>query len=761
MFFSMHTTKVSSDVFRATGSQAVLLLKLSFLFARSLQPCFGVLGMSLSQEVKVQLQSFLDEAADGDKMVKVVEATLEFLRKHHLLSTMKLEPKLVGVHPSNRDGYGVNPQDVLDLVDSIIDVGFVKGRVHAVGVEVESQHVRDWNSNLFASANGLLGSMEPDLLKVTSICGSHTNSALRLFRDAVPHTNELVCTGGRLSLERLKTQDPAFYEAAVDGLSWDVISASVAREAPEILELVSRSGNTSLQRGEHELQVLRRIHGLYCKMQASGQNPSFASLKKQILASKPKCATSVPFMFSYCLKASGGQDGVHLKETEQYVRACCPSSRQLGPDLWQALSMDIKGHSSEAVACVRNGLVKCAYVRQNVSVADCRKLAANFAKVKEADELMLAVRAMLKEQVGELTDASLVKALATMDMCMVSMVIGLKQKGEKQYGTLQAVAHDFCLVAQELVGRTFPLKWQSFGEATTAPAVAKASSSNAPVLLELDEQGSIKNPEGLLASRGFALGCDVRRRADKTVGKIREVKNGFAYIDLSSGEVAKESIDKILANEWAVFTPKVGAEVLEDLSIYSPKTSAEFQAFMLQAEIARQLQKLADEQSVGIDMLALQTKPQKVLQASQDIPKGKLTLVPLTSKILHKGSSQPNWFEVTTAWSMDSKKFYLASSCVLPKDDDPKIKPMIVPFFYVNYTEDEDEANVKLQQVQAEKGSSIKFPVFKSTKKIVSGEVLLCYKAKESKAPPLHLSPSATKRSSGAVEIEAKKKAKK
>ena len=423
--------------------------------------------------------------------------------------------------------------------------------------------------------------------------------------------------------------------------------------------------------------------------------------------------------------------------------------------------MDIKGHSSEAVACVRNGLVKCAYVRQNVSVADCRKLAANFAKVKEADELMLAVRAMLKEQVGELTDASLVKALATMDMCMVSMVIGLKQKGEKQYGTLQAVAHDFCLVAQELVGRTFPLKWQSFGEATTAPAVAKASSSNAPVLLELDEQGSIKNPEGLLASRGFALGCDVRRRADKTVGKIREVKNGFAYIDLSSGEVAKESIDKILANEWAVFTPKVGAEVLEDLSIYSPKTSAEFQAFMLQAEIARQLQKLADEQSVGIDKLALQTKPQKVLQASQDIPKGKLTLVPLTSKILHKGSSQPNWFEVTTAWSMDSKKFYLASSCVLPKDDDPKIKPMIVPFFYVNYTEDEDEANVKLQQVQAEKGSSIKFPVFKSTKKIVSGEVLLCYKAKESKAPPLHLSPSATKRSSGAVEIEAKKKAKK
>ena len=69
--------------------------------------------------------------------MKVVENALDFLRKHHLVSTMKLEPKLVGVHPSNRDGYGVNPQDVLDLVGSIVDVGFV-GRVRAVGVEVEA-----------------------------------------------------------------------------------------------------------------------------------------------------------------------------------------------------------------------------------------------------------------------------------------------------------------------------------------------------------------------------------------------------------------------------------------------------------------------------------------------------------------------------------------------------------------------------------------------------------------------------------------------
>ena len=725
----------------------------------SLHRRFKASMAALPADVKAELEGFLQEAADGEKMVKIVENILDYLKKKHLLWTVKLEPMLVGIHPCNRDGYGVNPQDVLDLIDSIVDVGFVKGKVHAVGVEVESDEVRRWNERLFASANGLLGQLQPEALKITSICGSHTNAALRLFRDQVAHNNELVTTGGRLSIEQLRLRDPAFGDAAADGLTWDVIAASVARDVPDILPLISRSGNTSLQRGEHELQVLRRIHATYTRMHSEGHQPAFANIKKSILASKPKCATSVPHMYTFCLKASGGAQGLHLKETEQFVRAHCPSSRQLGPELWQALGVDLKGHTSSAVACVRHALVKSAYLRQNVSVSDCRKLATNFEKVKEADELMLAVRAMLKEQVGDyLQIAGLVMALGSMDMCICGMVLSLKQKDEKQYRTVQAVAHDFCLVAQELLGLSLPLKWESFAEATAAPcAVAKASSS-APVMLELDEHGRVKNPVGLLAARGYELGSDVRRRVDKTVGKIQEVKNDFVYIMLSSGDIAKEPIDKILGNEWVVFKPKDDAQVLEDLSLYGPGTNPEHESFMMTALIATQLQKLGDQQ-VGTEKLALQTKPNKHLQALKDIPKGKLILVPTTSKIVHKASGQANFFEVETKWTMDAKKFFLCSSCILPKDD-AKMKPLIVPFFFVTYTEDEEEANVKLHQMTAEKGSSIKFPVFKNTKKIAAGDLVQCYKAKESKAPPLHFSPSSTKRSSGQVEAEPKKKAK-
>ncbi|CAE7842915.1 unnamed protein product, partial [Symbiodinium microadriaticum] len=188
-----------------------------------------------------------------------------------------------------------------------------------------------------------------------------------------------------------------------------------------------------------------------------------------------------------------------------------------------------------------HALVISAYLRQNVSVSDCRKLATNFEKVKKADELMLAVRAMLKEQVGDfLQIAGLVKAVGPMDMCICGMILSLKQK--------------------ELLGLSLPLKWASFAAATGAPSAVAKASSRAPVMLELDEHGRVKNLVGLLATRGYELGSDVRRLADKTVGKIQEVKNDFVYILLNSGDIAGEPNDKILGNDWAVFKPKDDAQ---------------------------------------------------------------------------------------------------------------------------------------------------------------------------------------------------------
>ncbi|CAE7271351.1 unnamed protein product [Symbiodinium sp. CCMP2592] len=658
---------------RALGSQADFQLR----------PPSRLPIMPLQSDVRERLQAFLREASDGDGLVRIVENCLNYLKSKHLLTSMKLEASLVGIHPCNRDGYGVNPQDVRDLVDSIVDVGYVPTRVHAVGVEVEGDWVRQWNKKLFESAHGLLGSLEPEAIKITSICGSHTNCALRLFQQGASHGNEVVSVGGKLSMELLRARDASFHEAADQGLTWDVISSSVAEEFPELISLISRSGNTSLQRGEHELQVLRRIHSTYYRLQTqTGQAPAFASLKKLILASKPSCHASVPHMFTFCLKASGGADASFLQETESFVRAYCPSSRQLGPVLW-------------------------AYLRQNVTIADVKKMTSKelFPKVKEADNMILTVRGILRDGARDfMTDSRVVQALATMDMTIASHVLGIKVPDEKKYKTVQAIVTIFC-------------SWQE-----------------TCVMLELAEDGSIKEPEKILASKGFAMGAHIRRKVDKIEGVLSEVKGQMVFVKMASGKTAKVDLNVILAGDWVVFVPRVQPTMLDSLDQY--QHHVDFDASILASKIQLELYKLHQSMECGSEHLKLQLKPSRVLLANSDIKK--LCMVPMTNKVVQKSQGQGNtMFEVQTDWQGDDRKFWLSGANILPKDnDDDTCKHVVVPFWLVQHSHQEEDCNVKLVWIAGTE-KSIKIPFLKNTKKIPEGSPIVAFRSKTVQVAPL------------------------
>ncbi|CAE7296246.1 unnamed protein product [Symbiodinium sp. CCMP2592] len=715
---------------RALGSQADFQLR----------PPSRLPIMPLQSDVRERLQAFLREASDGDGLVRIVENCLNYLKSKHLLTSMKLEASLVGIHPCNRDGYGVNPQDVRDLVDSIVDVGYVPTRVHAVGVEVEGDWVRQWNKKLFESAHGLLGSLEPEAIKITSICGSHTNCALRLFQQGASHGNEVVSVGGKLSMELLRARDASFHEAADQGLTWDVISSSVAEEFPELISLISRSGNTSLQRGEHELQVLRRIHSTYYRLQTqTGQAPAFASLKKLILASKPSCHASVPHMFTFCLKASGGADASFLQETESFVRAYCPSSRQLGPVLWEAFGQDCRGHQSDPVAAFRHALMKQAYLRQNVTIADVKKMTSKelFPKVKEADNMILTVRGILRDGARDfMTDSRVVQALATMDMTIASHVLGIKVPDEKKYKTVQAIGHDFLLVARNLTGVALPLPWESVSEQSEPAATAATASqpSAAGVMLELAEDGSIKEPEKILASKGFAMGAHIRRKVDKIEGVLSEVKGQMVFVKMASGKTAKVDLNVIMAGDWVVFVPRVQPTMLDSLDQY--QHHVDFDASILASKIQLELYKLHQSMECGSEHLKLQLKPSRVLLANSDIKK--LCMVPMTNKVVQKSQGQGNtMFEVQTDWQGDDRKFWLSGANILPKDnDDDTCKHVVVPFWLVQHSHQEEDCNVKLVWIAGTE-KSIKIPVFKNTKKIPEGSPIVAFRSKTVQVAPL------------------------
>ena len=278
---------------------------------------------------------------------------------------------------------------------------------------------------------------------------------------------------------------------------------------------------------------------------------------------------------------------------------------------------------------------------------------------------------------------------------MASHVLGIKEQDEKKYKTVQAIGHDFLLVAKHLTG------------------AASASQPSAGVMLELAEDGSIKEPEKMLASKSFGAGTHIRRKVDKIEGVLSEVKGNLVFVKLASGKTAKVDPNVLLAGDWASFVPRVQPTMLESLD--QSQDHVDFHASSLASKIQLELCKLHESMECGSEQLKLQLKPSRMLLANSDIKK--LVMVPMTNKVVQKAQGQSSMVEVQTDWQTNDRKFWLSGANILPKDnDDEHCKHVFVPFWLVQHTHAEAECNVKLHWVPgADKG--IKIPVFKNTKK--------------------------------------------
>ena len=160
---------------------------------------------ALSKELVQQCSSLMSGAEEGERLVKVVHEVLSILEDNGHVYGMKLKPSMVGVSPLNRDGSGLNPMDVHELLGDITSAGWLEARVVAVAVEPTCEAEIKWNVNLFQQAAGMLGTLDPSQLKALSLAGSHTNAVLRCFDQEISRQgDECICHKGKLSLELLK-----------------------------------------------------------------------------------------------------------------------------------------------------------------------------------------------------------------------------------------------------------------------------------------------------------------------------------------------------------------------------------------------------------------------------------------------------------------------------------------------------------------------------------------------------------------------------
>ena len=164
----------------------------------------------MDSKLRAEVEDRLARALEGEQLVVNVHAILDTLEKAGLVYKAKLAPQQVGAQPQNRDGLGIESDAVHDLLDSIVEVGYMPQKVDAVAVEIpdgsEGDEIRRFNHKLVNMSSGRLGIMHADKLRAAALCGSHTNLPLRIAADGVEHHNEGITVDGKSQFKRSRNE---------------------------------------------------------------------------------------------------------------------------------------------------------------------------------------------------------------------------------------------------------------------------------------------------------------------------------------------------------------------------------------------------------------------------------------------------------------------------------------------------------------------------------------------------------------------------
>ncbi|CAE7237111.1 unnamed protein product [Symbiodinium sp. CCMP2592] len=624
---------------------------------------------------------------------------------------------------------------------------FLEQRVHAVGVEPRDGEEIVWNTAFFQAAHGMLGHFDPSAIKCLSLAGSHTNCVLRILGQEILHDgDESICHDGKLNLELLRKKDEAFYRAATHGVNWKVLRKEAAMHLPHLLSMIQRTGNATMQRQEHELQLMRRLHRLWVTESTHTKHVDFLSIKKKVTTGKTVHFKALPNLYTFALKHAGGRTPFLMDETEAFVRRHSPSTRSLGAEFWEKISMEVKGTNQFSRA--RHALVKLAYAKEVAQAGDAKRMMHKdmLTEVRAADLIMYQWRQLvegLSKGKDLLASPELITALNFADMHLIGFLLKLPVD-VKQYSSKEALAHDAVVIMRGICGQHVDSPWEA--HALQQKVAEDTSSPKVVAMRELNPDGTVKQPLTLLEDAGFKVGSWCRRKSDGQSGQIVVCQGGKVQLKQADGNLGKVVLDVFLGGDWAVFTPKPEPVLIPDVLQYAPSKHPDFQKQQMQATMMLDIFDLQAKHEANsmLARLHMHLKPQKKIVAIGKIPKMRLTLVPCSLQLKHGAKVPDDCFEVFPA--VGDVHFWSAPMLVLPKAEGDAGFANLA--FMIQSTHEEDLANMEVCYVRSQRMKEIQLPLLKNVREVAEGESLCIYKEK-TEVPPMPLdqdSPKPNKR---------------
>ena len=391
--------------------------------------------MVVDPQTKQSVNALMEKAVAGKQVMAIAAKIVSLFMCCGLafkLSNVNVDN--ISIHWLNRDGLPLQIPEMVKLLEDIFGVGFDPSYINILLIEVpkDASKWADAITSLIAASDGFLVPICIGAVQYLTLRGTHLCQALRCLKNGGKHTCEAMCMDGKLSLDKVRLSDTFMADAAQLGVPAVVLKNEVWEEfgadlililqatmykldtrdeltaytciysimtivsliltirvhvicVCELVYMCTRkckqaSDNVKLGNGENPVQISKRIYSVMNSFRgiAGGAGALMLKVKEKVLMSKPKCATSVPYMYSLVCKHSGNNAEI----LNSYASYACTMggniSLTVDETFMKLITDDLKKSGAGKQASeVRMCLFAMHVIHRNVGIAEAKKMHAN------------------------------------------------------------------------------------------------------------------------------------------------------------------------------------------------------------------------------------------------------------------------------------------------------------------------------------------------------------------------------------------------
>ncbi len=179
--------------------------------------------------------------------------------------TVHIPPDLVGMHPRNRHGVGLNGACCEDLLRSVFRCwSNEEANLGAVAIEEQPGRARflEYNREKVL-CDDRLAAVDREVMPYASLGSAHINQVLRnvLGSARAESCSGAVDASGCLQLALVSAADPAMARACRAGLRWEVLSYKLEVEEPDGVVCISAALNEAgtAHMLQHEMESVKQL----------------------------------------------------------------------------------------------------------------------------------------------------------------------------------------------------------------------------------------------------------------------------------------------------------------------------------------------------------------------------------------------------------------------------------------------------------------------------------------------------------------------